>query len=96
MNGQCEKIGELVAEYSTPLQRLPQGITTVKIAIIEKKGKRAGDDEKGKWRETRPRFHSFPFPSSPACFVFFFSPASLRHKEASAEESYKVILQKYI
>ena len=39
------------------------------------------------WRGKRheSRFLPFPFPWSPARFIFSFSPASLRHKEASAE-----------
>ena len=35
----------------------------------------------------------FSLPIVPRMILF--SPASLRHKEASAEESYKAILQKY-
>ena len=42
--------------------------------------KRAVDD----WK--RVKASSFLFPSSPARFLFFFSPASRRHREASAAE----------
>ena len=73
MNGQCEKIGELVAEYSTPLQRLPQGITTVKIAIIEKKESARGTMRRG--NGGRRGLASTLFPSHrPPHALFFSSP----------------------
>ena len=99
MNSQCEKIGEIVAEYVKLLlpspQRLPMGIPIVKKCNNRKKESAQGAMGREKSREPRPRFLSFPFPSSPACFLFSFSPVSLRHKGASAEER-KVIIHEYI
>ena len=43
--------------------------------------------EEGKGGSLGPRFIPFPFPSSPTRFLFSLSPASLRHKKASAEET---------
>ena len=51
MSSKCEKIGEMVAEYVKlllpPPQRFLLGITTVKIAIIEKRKARGGRWEGG-------------------------------------------------
>ena len=59
----------------SPPHRLPLGVP-LKIAIM-KNSKHAGDDGK---RVEKPLFLSFSLPSCPACFLFYFSPVSLRHK----------------
>ena len=68
----------------SPPQRLPLGIP-IKISIIEKNRKRAGDDGK---RETEGNGLSslFLLPIVPRALSFSFSPASPQYKEASAEE----------
>ena len=70
MNGQCEKIGELVAEYSTPPQRLPLGIPTVRIAK-SKKGERAGGDGKREMAGAEASLPLFPLPIVPRVLSFF-------------------------
>ena len=73
MSDKCEKSGEMVAEYVklslSPPQRLLLGITTVRIAIIEKRKVRGGRWEGGR---PRPRFlsshrppHDFASPQPP-------------------------------
>ena len=68
-----------LAYFLSPPQRLPLGIP-IKIAIIEN-SKRKRDNGK---RE-KVGLASSLFPSHRA-LAFFLSPASLRHKEVSAEE----------
>ena len=75
--------------YLSPQQRLPLGIP-IKISIIDKNRKRAGND--GKRETAGASLLSSPFPSCPARSLFL-SPqpphntkASPQYKEASAEE----------
>ena len=63
-----------------PLQRLSLGIP-MKIPMIEKQKARTG-----RWEDGKGGF-SFHFPLNPTRFHFPLSPASLRHKEASEEDS---------
>ena len=54
------------------------------ISSLLRRGSHAEDD--GKRETAGASLLSFPFPSCPARSLFFFSPASPQHKEASAEE----------
>ena len=68
--------------FLSPPQRLPLGIP-IKISIIEKIESARGTMGRGKRRE--PLFSLPPSHRAPRA-LFFFSPASPQHKEASAEE----------
>ena len=76
MSSKCEKIGEMVAEYVKlllfPPQRFLLGITTVKIAIIEKRKARGGRWEGGNGRSRG--LASSLFPSHRPPMPFFPSP----------------------
>ena len=75
----------------SPPQRLPLGIP-IKISIIDKNRKRAGDDGKREtagepqiWPENRTLYGRglsslFPLPIVPRALPFSFSPASPQHK----------------
>jgi len=87
VNGQCEKIGELVAEYSTPPQSLPLGIPTVRIAIIEKRRAREGRWEEGNGGSGGLASSLSPSHRPPCAFFFpclqspYDTKRSLRKKE---------------
>ena len=73
MSGKCEKIGEIVAEYVKLLPssaEAPAGYPNSKNCNNRKKESAQGTMGRGKWQALRPRFLSFPFPSSPARFLF--------------------------
>ena len=65
-----------------PPQRLPR-VIPIKIAVMEKLEARGGRREE---RRDGSLSYIFPLPIVPRALSFPLSPASLRHKEAFAEE----------
>ena len=63
----------------SPPQRLPLGIP-IKISIIDKNRKRAGNDGKRETAGAAGLSSLFPLPIVPRALSFSFSPASPQHK----------------
>ena len=84
-NFTCIFLCRLTTIWSVSLSLLCRGYRWVSQYNSNNRKIRGGGGTMWRGKRHESRFLPFPFPWSPARFIFSFSPASLRHKEDSAE-----------